>query len=223
VSEKHQHLAVAQRLPTHHYKKETTMKKTFSTIASMQSHAYQPTATHQHKGGSTMKKRIISIIAGFCLLMSVFAMTASASTEKNYGAAVTTNQSLTLNVRSGAGTNYGVIDSLPPKSYVSKISASSSGFTRIEYTSGGYSKKGWVSNEYLKALPTLWVADVVNVSSNSVLNVRKTASTSSAVIATLRPGARVVVDLLITTQGWCRVYCNSTLVGYVSTTYISTK
>lgn len=167
-------------------------------------------------------KRAVSLMLVFVLMVGIipnFGTKAEALSAINYGAAVTTNVRDYLNVRSGAGY-YSVIDSLPPSSYVTKISRSINGFTQIAYTSGGYSRTGWVSTDYLKHL-YLWVADVVNVS--SVLNVRSGPGTCYSRKATLQPNVRIVVDLLITTPGWCRVYYNKNQVGYISTSYIATR
>lgn len=173
-----------------------------------------------------MKKRIITLVTTFCLVMTIFvgaSLSVSASSLPNYGIAVTTNHSVSLNVRSGPGTGYSVIDTLPPNSYVCLVSASTSGFTEIEYTLNGYDETGWISDDYISniSINGFEVGDVINVNAGSNLNVRSGAGTGYAVVAKLQPGVRVDVDVLASTPDWYVIHFDKTNIGYVSAGYLS--
>lgn len=128
-----------------------------------------------------------------------------------------------LNVRSGAGTNYGVTGSLKNGQEV-EITGESSGWYKIKYDG---SKEGVVSSQYVEKISsdssnnsqTEKSGQVINVTSN--LNVRKGAGNNHYVIGYLLNSQSVQV---VSTEGnWYKIkYSTSTGTreGYVSKDYI---
>lgn len=128
-----------------------------------------------------------------------------------------------LNVRSGAGTNYGVTGSLKNGQEV-EIMGESSGWYKVKYDG---SKEGFVSSQYVEKITsntsnnsqTEKSGQVINVTSN--LNVRQGAGNNFYVIGYLLNNQGVQV---ISTEGnWYKIkYSTSTGTkeGYVSKDYI---
>lgn len=111
-----------------------------------------------------------------------------------------------LHMRSGAGTDYKVIDHLVYGTGCTILE--SKGNWRKVKTFGG--KIGWVSATYLKKAATAKVTA-------SVLNVRKGPGTNTTVIGGFKYGTKVSV--LYTSGNWAYVTANKTT-GYVSMTYL---
>lgn len=120
-----------------------------------------------------------------------------------------------VNLRSGAGMKYKVIDVIPNDTEVSLI-GKSGGWYKVTYKGKtGYSYKDFFDvKEDAKSEKT----GVVQVGS-SRLNVRKDPSTKGAIIGKLYTNTKVTI--LDETQNWYKIkYKNTT--GFVSKTYIKT-
>lgn len=130
------------------------------------------------------------------------------------------NVTTTLNIRSGAGTNYGIVGRVGANATVN-ILGQEGGWYKISYNG----LTGYVSSDYIRVNntagdnntnSTVKYGKVVNISTK--LNVRKSASTSSSIIGTLNNNTKVTI--LEKTNGWYKISYNG-IVGYVSASYIS--
>ena len=121
-----------------------------------------------------------------------------------------------LNVRSGASTNYSVIGTLSKGTKVEVISTSN-GWSKIKYNGS----VGYVSSKYLDEKVsgdnTSTSTSIKYVTASS-LNVRSGASTNYSVIGTLSKGAKV--EVISTSNGWSKIKYNGTI-GYVSSQHLS--
>ena len=154
---------------------------------------------------------------------------------KTYASAVSTteasNNSLkyvncsSLNLRSGAGTNYSIIKVLYKGTNVTVLS-SSNGWSKVSVNG----TIGYVSSTYLSSASeaTEDTSSNNNLSTENVqyyrytsskINFRQSSSTSSSVLYQLPKNTKVGV-VSTTSTGWAKVKHNNTY-GYVSTTYLS--
>lgn len=124
-----------------------------------------------------------------------------------------------LNIRSGAGSNYAVLFSVKKNEKVT-INQTTNGWYKIKTSSG---KEGWGSSNYiLKSSPndnsngsnTSGVKKRVSINS---LNMRSGAGTSYRSIATLNKGT--MLDIVSQGNGWTKVKYEGRL-GYVSSEYL---
>lgn len=115
-----------------------------------------------------------------------------------------------LNVRSGPGTKFKVINTLANGTSLTVLE-SSGNWRRIKAFNG---VTGWVSNNYLAKTSTVtaWVA-----TNGSRLNVRKGPGTNTAVLGSLPNGSKVSV--ISTTGNWAYVTAGK-LTGYMSMTWL---
>ncbi|MFR5265218.1 SH3 domain-containing protein, partial [Clostridium sp.] len=124
-----------------------------------------------------------------------------------------------LNIRSGAGTNYGIVGSLGANATVNIIGKEGNwykishngivGYVSADYirvNSGENNNNAGSSEKYGK---------VVNISTK--LNIRRSPSTSSSIVGTLSNNTKVII--LEKTNGWYKISYNGT-VGYVSGSYL---
>lgn len=125
-----------------------------------------------------------------------------------------------LNIRSGAGTNYGIIGTLGPNATVNILGQEGSWY-KISYNG----VTGYVSSSYIKVNSsdnntntdsTVKYGKVVNISTK--LNIRKSASTSSSIIGTLNNNTKVII--LEKLSGWYKISYNG-IEGYVSASYLT--
>ncbi|MGL5616215.1 MAG: SH3 domain-containing protein [Sarcina sp.] len=137
-----------------------------------------------------------------------------------------TGLSTSLNVRSGAGTNYGVIGSLSLNATV-KITGESGTWYKIDFNG----KTGYVSKQYITITSsgntggstgggnnsgsTVKTGTVYNITTK--LNVRSSASTSGSVIGQLSNGAKV--SITGESGNWYKIDYNGK-VGYVSKDFV---
>lgn len=126
--------------------------------------------------------------------------------------------SASLNVRSGPGTGYTVIDTLSSgdQGVVLDGPVSADGYTwyQINYSYGGYS--GWVAGEYLSYAggSGFAIGENVTVATNG-LNVRSGPGTDYAVIDTLNDGDQgVVLDGPVSADGYTWYEINYSYGGY---------
>ena len=116
-----------------------------------------------------------------------------------------------LNVRSGAGTNYSVLGSLIKGSKVEVISESN-GWSKIKYNGS----VGYVSSKYLTTSST--ANTTTKYVTASSLNVRSGAGTNYSVLGSLSKGSKV--EVISESNGWSKINYNGS-VGYVSSQYLS--
>lgn len=116
-----------------------------------------------------------------------------------------------LNVRSGAGTNYSIIKTIPNGTEVEEIAVVGS-WSKVKVGT----TTGYVYNKYLseKAVVST-VKKYVNCSS---LNVRKGPGTDYSIIKSIPRDTQV--EVISTNGGWSKIQVGST-VGYVSSKYLS--
>ncbi|WP_313277309.1 SH3 domain-containing protein [Timonella senegalensis] len=136
-----------------------------------------------------------------------------------------------LNMRSGAGTTYAVVEKLPHGTKVTTVSAttkSSGGYTwvNIKAPSG---KTGWVVNKYLTKTnpvnvftPQTFYVD----SASSALNMRSGAGTTYAVVEKLPYGTKVTTISSVKKEvgglTWVNIKAPSGKTGWVVNSYLST-
>ncbi len=161
--------------------------------------------------------------------------TGSDSTVETKTGTVTANSS--LNVRSGAGTNYSVIGSLPSKATV-EILETLNGWYKIKYNN----TIGYVSSQYISITATstpdndssnnnssdsnnsdsnnnsATQVQTGKVTANSSLNVRSGAGTNHSIIGSLP--SKATIEILETLNGWYKIKYNN-ITGYVSSQYVS--
>ncbi|WP_195251714.1 C40 family peptidase [Romboutsia sp. 1001713B170207_170306_H8] len=131
-----------------------------------------------------------------------------------------------LNVRSGAGTNYSIIGSLSKGSTVEIIS-SSSGWYKVKLSNGS---NGWVSSQYIDLNSSssnnstntpsedTSVAGKIGTVNTSSLNVRSGAGTNYSIIGSLSKGS--TVEIISSSNGWYKVKLSNGSNGWVSSQYI---
>ena len=120
----------------------------------------------------------------------------------------------TLNVRSGAGTNYSIIGSLSKGTKVEVISTTN-GWSKIKYNGS----TGYVSSKYLSSSSTTSSTTIKYVTATT-LNVRSGAGTNYSIIGSLSKGTKV--EVISTTSGWSKIKYNGST-GYVSSQYLSSS
>ena len=147
----------------------------------------------------------------------------------------TVKVSNSLNVRSGAGTNYSVLGSLSNGAKVEIVGTSGSWY-KIKYGSG----YGYVSKEYVtvssssnnsssnsgssnsgssnNTITTPSTSTTGTIKVNDTLNVRSGAGTSYSVIGSLKNGA--TVEIVETSGSWYKIKYGSGY-GYVSKDYVT--
>ena len=154
---------------------------------------------------------------------------------KTYASAVSTTEASnnsvkyvncsSLNLRSGAGTNYSIIKVLYKGTNVTVLS-SSNGWSKVSVNG----TIGYVSSTYLSSASEATEDTSSNNNSStenvqyyrytsSRINFRQSSNTSSSVLYQLPKNTKVGV-VSTTSTGWAKVKHNNTY-GYVSTTYLS--
>ncbi len=132
-----------------------------------------------------------------------------------------------LNVRSGAGTGYSVIDTLGYGNQVLVLDGPyiADGYTwyEVSYSFGGYT--GWVAGEYLAYVSSdgISIGDTVYVTSDFV-NVRAGAGTGYAIESTLSYGTEAyVIDGPVSADGytWYQIEYSGGYVGWIAGEFIA--
>ena len=133
------------------------------------------------------------------------------------------NCNTSVNVRSGAGTNYSKIGTAPKNQQYACLGVSSDGnWYQIQYTA---TQKGYVHKDYIKlssgtttnpSEPTGQTATIVNC--NEWVNVRAGAGTNTKKLGTAPKGAKYAY--LGTSGNWIKVQYTSSQVGYIYTRYV---
>ena len=130
------------------------------------------------------------------------------------------NVTTKLNIRGGAGTNYGIVGTVGGNATVNILGQEGSWY-KISYNG----VTGYVSGSYIKVNSsnsnnntdsTVKYGKVVDISTK--LNIRKSASTSSSIVGTLSNNTQVTI--LEKLNGWYKISYNG-VTGYVSASYIA--
>ncbi|MDN3360369.1 MULTISPECIES: SH3 domain-containing protein [Priestia] len=135
--------------------------------------------------------------------------------EKAYAATVTYKVTASkLNVRSGAGTTYGIIGSVVKGQMLSVVSKSGSWY-KINYNG----RTGYVSSDYVQASGTTTppAENTTYTVTASTLNVRSGAGTSYASIGSVTKGQKLSV--VSKSGSWYKINYNGRT-GYVSSDYV---
>ncbi|WP_165351676.1 SH3 domain-containing protein [Priestia megaterium] len=134
--------------------------------------------------------------------------------EKAYAATVTYKVTASkLNVRSGAGTTYGIIGSVVKGQTLSVVSKSGSWY-KINYSG----RTGYVSSDYVQASRTTPPAESTTYTvTASKLNVRSGAGTNYASIGSVTKGQKLSV--VSKSGSWYKINYNGRM-GYVSSDYV---
>ena len=139
-----------------------------------------------------------------------------------------------LNVRSGAGTNYSVINKVYYRNTVKILEASSNGWYKVQLSSGA---SGWCSGDYLNNFRDGSLTQSGGSSSNNslsssvnigkiatvtadALNVRSGAGTNYSVLSKVYCGNTVKV-LDASSNGWYKIQLSSGVVGWSTGEYLS--
>ncbi|MFV5318749.1 SH3 domain-containing protein [Priestia megaterium] len=138
--------------------------------------------------------------------------------EKAYAATVTYKVAASkLNVRSGAGTNYGIIGSVVKDQTLSVVSKSGSWY-KINYNG----RTGYVSSDYVQSSGTAIppAESITYTVTASTLNVRSGAGTNYASIGSVTKGQKLSV---VNKNGsWYKINYNGRT-GYVSSDYVQSS
>ncbi|WP_409296006.1 SH3 domain-containing protein [Peribacillus sp. SCS-26] len=168
------------------------------------------------KSTSLLKKAAKTVVVSSILATGIFSPYSGIISDKpaEVQAATTyTVNASSLNVRSGPGTKYAKIGSLPRGASISVVTKLSSGWYKISYKG----KTGYVSGQYVK-IGTTSVTYRVKV--GTTLNVRSGPGTKYATLGSLTNGT-VLKVIRKETNGWYRISFNGKT-GYVSGQYVTT-
>lgn len=159
-------------------------------------------------------KKTLSLILAVLILSSLFlangSIRASASSEDNKAGIVAVSSGR-LNIRSSASTSSAIKSSLAKGSYVTLISKSGS-WWKVQYGTDSY---GYCSATYIKEMAS--IAAYVNTSSTK-LNIRSSASTSSAIVTQLQKNTPVII--LSESGNFYKILFNGTKTGFAHKDYI---
>ena len=156
-------------------------------------------------------KRAISLILIMVLLASLPILTAGAVGPIAAGTAKVNASA--LNVRTGAGTNYSVIRSIPNGTTVVVLEKTSDSWYRV--STGGTA--GYVSADYLKDFSVKGDLSMTGRVNASGVRWRDGASTSGSVLGTIPSGTKVSVTGI--DNGWYRLNWDGKT-GYMRSDYV---
>ena len=155
-----------------------------------------------------MAKRFLKTAVVSALFALTLAVSASAASA---GGATTTTA---VNFRTGAGTNYGIISTLPAGTHVVVSSQSSGGWATVVYNG----TVGYISSDYLKRANDMDASFGTGTIDGSYVRMRSGASTSSSILGTYNSGTTMTVTGV--SGAWYKVSYNGTA-GYVHSDYVS--
>ena len=156
-----------------------------------------------------MAKRFLKTAVVSALFALTLAVSASAASD---GGATTTTA---VNFRTGAGTNYGIISTLPAGTHVVVSSQSGSGWATVVYNG----TVGYISSDYLKRANEMDASFGTGTIDGSYVRMRSGASTTSSILGVYNTGT----EMTITGESgnWYKV-SYSGKDGYVSKDYMTT-
>ena len=151
-----------------------------------------------------LKTTVVSVIFALTLAVSASAATA--------GGATTTTA---VNFRTGAGTNYGIISTLPAGTHVVVSSRSSGNWATVVYNG----TVGYISSDYLKRANDMDASFGTGTIDGSYVRMRSGASTTSSILGVYNTGT----EMTITGESgnWYKVSYGGKD-GYVSKDYMTT-
>lgn len=153
-----------------------------------------------------MKKRLISLLLVVLMCASIFSITAYAKSEG--GAATNT----ALNLRKEASTSSGIIVTMPKGAQVIVISTSN-GWSKVNYNG----TVAYASAQYLVSKDSVSGDFGYGEVTGNTVRMRKSASTSAAILCTLDKGDQVKVTGAV--GSWYAITANGKS-GYMSSDYI---
>ncbi len=181
------------------------------------------TLTVLEDDGAWVKVRTISGKQGYCSkeYLSISGSSSGGSSGSNSGTATTTAN---LNLRTGAGTNYNIITTIPKGKNVTVLDNSGSVWVKVQYGSS----QGYCSREYLNITSG---GGSSSSSSSGSAGSGKTAVTTVGLRLRSGPGTNyktltildegVSLTVLDTSNGsWTKVKTSSGMTGYCSTQYL---
>ena len=130
-----------------------------------------------------MAKRFLKTAVVSALFALTLAVSASAASA---GGATTTTA---VNFRTGAGTNYGIISTLPAGTHVVVSTRSSGGWATVVYNG----TVGYISSDYLKRANEMDASFGTGTIDGSYVRMRSGASTSSSILGTYNSGTTMTV------------------------------
>ena len=155
-----------------------------------------------------MAKRFLKTAVVSALFALTLAVSASAASA---GGATTTTA---VNFRTGAGTNYGIISTLPAGTHVVVSTRSSGGWATVVYNG----TVGYISSDYLKRANEMDASFGTGTINGSYVRMRSGASTSSSILGTYNSGTTMTITGV--NGAWYKVSYNGTT-GYVHSDYVS--
>ena len=155
-----------------------------------------------------MAKRFLKTAVVSALFALTLAVSASAASA---GGATTTTA---VNFRTGAGTNYGIISTLPAGTHVVVSTRSSGGWATVVYNG----TVGYKSSDYLKRANEMDASFGTGTINGSYVRMRSGASTSSSILGTYNSGTTMTITGV--NGAWYKVSYNGTT-GYVHSDYVS--
>ena len=155
-----------------------------------------------------MAKRFLKTAVVSALFALTLAVSASAASA---GGATTTTA---VNFRTGAGTNYGIISTLPAGTHVVVSTRSSGGWATVVYNG----TVGYISSDYLKRANEMDASFGTGTINGSYVRMRSGASTSSSILGTYNSGTTMTITGV--SGAWYKVSYNGTT-GYVHSDYVS--
>ena len=144
------------------------------------------------------------------VVSALFALTLAVSAASAGGATTTT----AVNFRTGAGTNYGIISTLPAGTHVVVSTRSSGGWATVVYNG----TVGYISSDYLKRANEMDASFGTGTINGSYVRMRSGASTSSSILGTYNSGTTMTITGV--NGAWYKVSYNGTT-GYVHSDYVS--
>lgn len=154
-----------------------------------------------------MSKRLFRTALSTVLCLVILAVSASAACV---GGATTTTA---VNFRTGAGTNYSIISTLPGGTPV-VVESKGNGWYKVVYNG----TTGYVSSDYLKFSESLDGSFGTGTINASYVRMRNGAGTNSSILGTYNSGTSMQVTGV--NGSWYKVSYNGTA-GYVSSDYMT--
>ena len=155
-----------------------------------------------------MAKRFLKTAVVSALFALTLAVSASAASA---GGAMTTTA---VNFRTGAGTNYGIISTLPAGTHVVVSTRSSGGWATVVYNG----TVGYISSDYLKRANEMDASFGTGTINGSYVRMRSGASTTSSILGTYQNGTPLTITG--TENGWTKVTIGG-VSGYIRSDYVS--
>ena len=139
----------------------------------------------------------------------------SDSTSQSNSNSIGIVTSRSLNVRTGAGTNYSIITSIKENTEVTILSTKN-GWYNVQLSNG---KKGWVSKEYISIKSNSSNVSKTGIVTARSLNVRTGAGTNYSVITSIKKNTKVTI--LSSKSNWYKIQLSNGKTGWVYKKYVT--